>query len=495
MQPQRFIEEVTRGLPGIYAFVDDILIASKNPQEHYQHLKNLFSKLDEYGLCINVSKCIFGASTIDFLGFNLSENGIKPLNDKFLEGHTNQKKPHSSVRKSSKPLKWNENAEQGFLAAENAIAKATLLRHPIPGAQLSLWVDTSGIAIGGTLSQLSQGKWETNCLFLHETYQNHIHIDIVSPLPPSEGHHYLLTIIDRFSRWPEAISIPGMQVKTICRAIFDTWISRFGCPSVITSDQGIQMRSSMYAEFTRILGTEKIKTVTYPKSNGIVERFHRHLKSAIKAHENDTWSEIVPIILLGMRTAVKEDLQSSSHIFLRIDRVQSPLRQPYTGPHKVLSRTDKTTTIDVNGRKTTVSLDRVKPSQLLSETVCESVPTVIESVEEGERKVDVAKTFEIPLSSLSSILKNKEKIFSVYSSRVRKRASKVLIMIDKSWRAVTPLKIHSCFKKSGFLSPNLVDVDETLTEFNTEPSLWEALPELDLTFDDYVLVDTDIAVC
>ncbi|GFU46950.1 hypothetical protein TNCV_3286221, partial [Trichonephila clavipes] len=42
---------------------------------------------------------------------------------------------------------------------------------------------------------------------------------------------------------------------------------------------------------------------------------------------------------------------------------------------------------------------------------------VIESVEEGERKVDVAKAFEIPLSSLSTILKNKEKIFSASSSR------------------------------------------------------------------------------
>ncbi|GFU18231.1 tigger transposable element-derived protein 6 [Trichonephila clavipes] len=69
-----------------------------------------------------------------------------------------------------------------------------------------------------------------------------------------------------------------------------------------------------------------------------------------------------------------------------------------------------------------------------------------------------------------------------------------LIMIDKAWRAVTPLTIHSCFKKSGFPSPNLVDVDDALTEFNAEPSLWEALPEPDLTFDDYVLVDMDIAV-
>ncbi|GFT71179.1 retrovirus-related Pol polyprotein from transposon opus [Trichonephila clavipes] len=65
--------------------------------------------------------------------------------------------------------------------------------------------------------------------------------------------------------------------------------------------------ASMYADLTRLLGTEKIKTTTYhPKSNGIVESFHRLLKSAIKAHENDTWSEIVPIFLLGIRTAVKD---------------------------------------------------------------------------------------------------------------------------------------------------------------------------------------------
>ncbi|GBN40539.1 Transposon Ty3-I Gag-Pol polyprotein [Araneus ventricosus] len=79
---QRFIVEVIRGLQGVYAFVDDILIASKNPELHCQNLKTLFSRLDEYGLCMNVSKFIFGASIINFLGFNLSENGIKPLPDK-----------------------------------------------------------------------------------------------------------------------------------------------------------------------------------------------------------------------------------------------------------------------------------------------------------------------------------------------------------------------------------------------------------------------------
>ncbi|GBL89672.1 Retrovirus-related Pol polyprotein from transposon 17.6 [Araneus ventricosus] len=83
----------------------------------------------------------------------------------FLEGHTNKKKSRSSVCKSSEQLKWNENAEQAFIAAKNAIAEATLLRHPIPGAQLSLWVDSSDVAIGGTLSQLSQGKWDPIAFF------------------------------------------------------------------------------------------------------------------------------------------------------------------------------------------------------------------------------------------------------------------------------------------------------------------------------------------
>ncbi|GFW44833.1 tigger transposable element-derived protein 6 [Trichonephila clavipes] len=69
-----------------------------------------------------------------------------------------------------------------------------------------------------------------------------------------------------------------------------------------------------------------------------------------------------------------------------------------------------------------------------------------------------------------------------------------LIMIDKALRADTRMTIHSCFKKSGFPSPNLVDEDYTLNGFNAEPSLWEALPEQELTFDDYVMVETDIAV-
>ncbi|GFU86747.1 hypothetical protein TNCV_2731801 [Trichonephila clavipes] len=79
---QRFIDEVTRDLPFVYAFVDDLLVASDNEPQHLEHLEILFSKLKEYGLCINVEKCQFGQSTIEFLGFKLSGEGIEPLPDR-----------------------------------------------------------------------------------------------------------------------------------------------------------------------------------------------------------------------------------------------------------------------------------------------------------------------------------------------------------------------------------------------------------------------------
>ena len=72
-----------------------------------------------------------------------------------------------------------------------------------------------------------------------------IHIDLVGPLPPSEGHTYLLTIVDRFTRWPEVIPLPNAEAVTCARALLRTWIARFGVPDTITSDQGRQFISSL----------------------------------------------------------------------------------------------------------------------------------------------------------------------------------------------------------------------------------------------------------
>ena len=66
---QRFIDYVTRGLPNTFTYIDDILIASRTPVEHKRHLRELLKILDDYALCINYEKCVFGHPKLDFLGY------------------------------------------------------------------------------------------------------------------------------------------------------------------------------------------------------------------------------------------------------------------------------------------------------------------------------------------------------------------------------------------------------------------------------------------
>lgn len=180
-----------------------------------------------------------------------------------------------------------------------------------------------------------------------------------------------------------------------------------------------------------MLGSHRIHSSSYhPQSNGMIERFHRHLKGSITAHENTKWSDIIPIVLLGLRSAIKKDLNATSsqlvygttlrlpsdlistdnlpgnatptyvsnlismmrklnpiapishgsaktyvnpslksctHVFLRNDKIRPPLTPPYSGPHPVDNRNDKNFVITVNGKRTTVSIDRLKPAYKFSE--------------------------------------------------------------------------------------------------------------------------------
>ena len=62
-----------------------------------------------------------------------------------------------------------------------------------------------------------------------------------------------------------------------------------------------------------MLGIKHLRTTAYhPASNGMVERFHRQLKAAIKCHNSSNWVESLPIVLLGIRTAIKEDLSATA---------------------------------------------------------------------------------------------------------------------------------------------------------------------------------------
>ena len=143
---------------------------------------------------------------------------------------------------------------------------------------------------------------------------DHIHVDLVGPLPPSNGSSHLLTIVDRFSRWPEAVPINDTTSRGCAQALINHWISRFGIPMDISSDRGPQFTSQLWSAIAQLLGTRLHHSTAYhPQSNGLVERFHRHLKSALRARlTGPNWSRELPWVLLGICTAPNEDLGCSS---------------------------------------------------------------------------------------------------------------------------------------------------------------------------------------
>ncbi|BHF62237.1 hypothetical protein SprV_0200521800 [Sparganum proliferum] len=172
-------------------------------------------------------------------------------------------------------------------------------------------------------------------------------------------------------------------------------------------------------------GCTRIRTTAYhPAANGMVERFHRQLKASLRAAADpENWTDHLPLVLLGIRSALKPDLDCSaaelvfgatvrlpgqmisptpqsavedptnllhrlrqflrtlspvpprssaspsylekdlatcSHVYLRCDRVRRPLEPPYDGPFRVISRGTKNFRIQRGTREEVVSVDRLK---------------------------------------------------------------------------------------------------------------------------------------
>jgi transposase InsO family protein len=118
----------------------------------------------------------------------------------------------------------------------------------------------------------------------------------------SNGFTHLFTIIDRSSRWPEAIPVASTPTSACASALFHHWISHFGVPAAITSDHGAQFTSSLWAAMCQQFDIRHFQTPAYhPQANSAVERMHRWLKDALRTQAASTdWYHHLPWTLLSL---------------------------------------------------------------------------------------------------------------------------------------------------------------------------------------------------
>lgn len=190
---QRFMNRIFGDLDFVVVFVDDICIASASEEEHREHIRTVFERLQQNGLVLNLTKCKFAQTEVDFLGYRVCSDGIKPDPERvravlqykqpetvkelrrFLALVNGYKRFISRAAAIQKPLQemipgnrrndmrklcWNSATERAFLECKNSLANTALLQYPDASKTLGLMVDASDVAAGAVLQQLVNGVWK-----------------------------------------------------------------------------------------------------------------------------------------------------------------------------------------------------------------------------------------------------------------------------------------------------------------------------------------------
>ena len=171
-------------------YLDDILVFSRTLKDHMHTLERIFKRLEENGLAISLKKCRFGEQSIEFVGYNISREGVQPLPRKLhaissfpapqkqkhllgflgtinyyrrslpqLKGKTAAEILQPLYTAATKQLQrksfvahWQENdLDKAFGETKELLMKAVELVHPDTSAPIALTTDASKTAIGGVL--------------------------------------------------------------------------------------------------------------------------------------------------------------------------------------------------------------------------------------------------------------------------------------------------------------------------------------------------------
>lgn len=184
---QRLMEDIFAEIPFVDFYLDDLIIFSKTEEEHIRHVETILKMMKEENLKLNKAKCVFGANSIEYLGFKIEHNTRtttshnkqqllkfpRPRNQKevktFVASANYYRKLIKEFAHTAKPLhdcmnakkfEWKAQQDESFAKLKEMIAAEPRVAIPDTNAKFIVTTDASDIGMGGTLEQLVDGQRE-----------------------------------------------------------------------------------------------------------------------------------------------------------------------------------------------------------------------------------------------------------------------------------------------------------------------------------------------
>ena len=176
----RIMENVLQGLTGVCAYLDDILVSGKTPEDHMQNLEAVLERLEQAGLRLKRAKCLFMFPSVEYLGFQISAKGLQPTSEKvravqnapaptdvsqlksfvglvnyygkFLPDLSHVLAPLYRLLQKSAKWVWEEQQQKAFKEVKSMLTSDCLLAHFDPTEDLVLACNASPYGVGAVLS-------------------------------------------------------------------------------------------------------------------------------------------------------------------------------------------------------------------------------------------------------------------------------------------------------------------------------------------------------
>ena len=194
---QRAMAQVLSGLSGVVYYIDDILVTGRTREEHTANLRAVLQRIREHGLRLKKSKCQFFTKEMEFLGHNISPEGVKPTksrvkgileapaptnkqelqsflgmltyNAKFLPNMLHTLHPLNQLLRKNTPWVWKTKQHKAFEAAKCLLSQDTALAHYDVKRALKLYCDASSYGLGACLVHVMNDNSEKPVAYASRT--------------------------------------------------------------------------------------------------------------------------------------------------------------------------------------------------------------------------------------------------------------------------------------------------------------------------------------